>query len=93
MKTETLSEAASFYAAKVAFEIPASYLVETHYGIMELPDSLCGALLKLCESGSSIESQDICSPTILILHMDDLPSREWVEEMQARINAVLQGSR
>ena len=73
--------------SKVAFEIPKAFEIQTSTGRV-LPDDLIDGLVVLAV-GNRHESADICTPHLLIVDCDGLPTKEWIDAQQARINEVL----
>ena len=51
------------------------------------PDLIDG--LVVLAVGNRHESADICTPHLLIVDCDGLPTKEWIDAQQARINEVL----
>lgn len=85
---------ASYYGAKVAFEIPKSCEVKSPeaWRDTEIPDDLVDALFALFPGEVTFETEDICSPHLLIVDVREPLTAELIATMQARINTVLQNS-
>lgn len=82
---------ASFYGAKVAFEIPKSCEVKSPevWRDTEIPDDLVDALFALFPGECSFETEDICSPHLLIVDVREPLTVELISDMERRINVVL----
>jgi hypothetical protein len=78
---------ASFFQAKVAFEIPGHYQRDGIYG-PKYDDRLIDRLMDLfpdCE----FESENLCSPALLVVNTSTPPTPSWIKKSVARINEVL----
>lgn len=82
---------ASYYGAKVAFEIPKSCEVKSPevWRDTEIPDDLVDALFALFPGECSFETENICSPHLLIVDVRDPLTMELISDMGRRINEVL----
>ena len=56
---------------------------------MELREELEDELFNLGGVESEIISYDICNPWKVIVHVDEMPTAEWIKSMTDRINTVL----
>lgn len=86
------SPGSAYYGAKVAFEIPKACEVEAReaWRDTEISDDLIDRLFALFPGEVTFESEDICSPHLLIVDVRELLTAELIESMTARINGVLQ---
>jgi len=81
-----------FYGAKIAFKIPKCYETKApeSWRDKEISDSLVDALLDLFPGESSFETEDICSPHLLIVDVREPLTADLISEMETRINKALQ---
>jgi hypothetical protein len=87
MKT-VISAGATFFQAKLAFEIPEAFGVEGRF-IREIPPALVGELMRLFPGNAEFNPADVCSPNLLIVDTHAIPAPELVADMKRRIDAVL----
>lgn len=77
----------SFFQAKVAFKIPGMYQTDGIYG-PKYDDALIEDLMDLFED-TEFETENLCSPALLIVNTSEIPTQEWVEDAIRRINEIL----
>lgn len=82
-----MSHRSKYHMSKVAFQLPKALEVETTAG-RKMPDELVGRLLDL-DPANRYESEDICTPYLLIIDCEEMPSKEWVRNQQGRVDKVL----
>lgn len=72
----------AFFACKVAFSLP-----ETED---PLPDEIISKLMDIAPGNTVVETTGgPCSPPLLLVDAEELPTPEWVESITARMNAIL----
>lgn len=76
-----------YYKSKIAFEIPKAFEIQTVTG-NALPDKLIDSLLDL-NPDCQIEHEGVCTPYLLIVDCDGMPTGHWIRGQQQRINKVL----
>ena len=80
----------AFFQAKIAFEIPGHYGRDGIYG-REYNDKMVERLMALFED-TEFETENLCSPALLIVNTHETPSAEWIAKAIERINGVLQNA-
>lgn len=78
---------AKFFTAKIAFEIPTEYQVKSRFGAT-VPEKLVEKLMDLFDFTEFVP-EDICTPPLLIVNWDDVPTSESIKNAETRINQVL----
>ena len=75
----------AFFACKVAFSLPDDEDA--------LTDGIVSKLMDISPGNTVVETVGgPCSPPLLIIDTDDLPTPEWVSATTDRINVILQNN-
>jgi hypothetical protein len=82
---------AKYWGAKIAFEIPKECekeINECYPGEIGLPKDLVNDLMDLFKS-ATYESENICTPYLIIVDVDTQPSQRWISDSLRKIDKIL----